>query len=221
MLGYLDFFLGGDEKRPDLPPRLRQRFPMSLMFGGDGSYMAPFSLHSDSVLTSLMSQAVPSSIWHRLVAGLNAQLRLVRRGNLKVTFLPVLNWLETHANPALGVNGVRVDLAWFQATALGYCQLGIVVYAVEGEPVTAELDGSPRIKIEQHSLVQDMLADTQLSHSRIKDALMRKRITGGILDSNSLRTLKDRRNLLYPFSLILHNTKPVGHQVFPCYHVNL
>ena len=79
-------------------------------------------------------------------------MRLVRHGNLKVTFLPVLNWLETHANPALGQNGVRVDLAWFQATALGYCQLGLVVYAVEGEPVTAELDGSPRIKIEQHSL---------------------------------------------------------------------
>jgi hypothetical protein len=97
-------------------------------------------------------QAVPSSIWHRLVAGLNAQLRLVRHGNLKVTFLPVLNWLETHANPALAVNGVRVDLAWFQATTLGYCQLGLVVYAVEGEPVTAELDGSPRIKIEQHSM---------------------------------------------------------------------
>ncbi|VAH73510.1 unnamed protein product [Triticum turgidum subsp. durum] len=212
MLGYLDFFLGGDEKRPDLPPRLRQRFPMSLIFGGDGSYMAPFSLHSDSVLTSLMSQAVQPWIWHRLVAGLNAQLRLVRRGNLKATFLPVLNWLETHADPALGVNGVRVDLAWFQATALGYCQLGLVVYTVEGEPVTAELDGSPRIKIEQHSPVQDMLADAQLSRSRIKDALMRKRITGGILDSTTLRTLKDRRDFLYPFSLILHNSKPVGHQ---------
>jgi hypothetical protein len=66
-----------------------------------------------------------------------------------------------------------------------------------------------------------MLADAQLGHSRIKDALMRKRITGGILDSNTLRTLKDRRDLLYPFSLILHNTKPVGHQVFLCYHVNL
>ncbi|KAM3328622.1 hypothetical protein ACQJBY_026017 [Aegilops geniculata] len=212
MLGYLDFFLGGDEKRPDLPPRLRQRFPMSLIFGGDGSYMAPFSLHSDSVLTSLMSQAVQPWIWHRLVAGLNAQLRLVRRGNLKATFLPVLNWLETHADPALGVNGVRVDLAWFQATALGYCQLGLVVYTVEGEPVTAELDGSPRIKIEQHSLVQDMLADAQLSRSRIKDLFMRKRITGGILDSTTLRTLKDRRDFLYPFSLILHNSKPVGHQ---------
>ena len=62
-----------------------------------------------------------------------------------------------------------------------------------------------------------MLADTQLSQSRIKDALMRKRITGGVLDSNSLRTLKDRRDLFYPFSLILHNSKPVGHQVFLCH----
>lgn len=56
MLAYLDFFLGGDEKRIDLPPRLKQRFPMSIMFGGDGSYMAPFSLQSDNILTSLMSQ---------------------------------------------------------------------------------------------------------------------------------------------------------------------
>ncbi|XP_073226021.1 uncharacterized protein [Cicer arietinum] len=56
MLAYLDFFLGGDEKRPDLPPRLHQRFPMSIIFGGDGSYTSPFSLHSDNILTSIMSQ---------------------------------------------------------------------------------------------------------------------------------------------------------------------
>jgi hypothetical protein len=62
-----------------------------------------------------------------------------------------------------------------------------------------------------------MLADTQLSQSRIKDALMRKRITGGVLNSNSLRTLKDRRDLFYPFSHILHNSKPVGHQVSLCH----
>jgi hypothetical protein len=99
-------------------------------------------------LSSYPSQAVPSWIWHRLVAGLNAQLRLVRSGNLKVAFLPVLDWLETHANPSLAVNGIRVDLALFQAMALGYCQLGLVVYALEGEPVGAEPDGSPRIKIE-------------------------------------------------------------------------
>lgn len=60
MLGYLDFFLGGDEKRPDLPPRLHQRFPMAVIFGGDGSYMSPFSLQSDNILTSIMSQVCAS-----------------------------------------------------------------------------------------------------------------------------------------------------------------
>jgi hypothetical protein len=58
-----------------------------------------------------------------------------------------------------------------------------------------------------------VLTDSLLSQSRINDALMRRRITGGVLDINSLRTLKGRRDLFYPFSLILHNTKPVGHQV--------
>lgn len=29
---------------------------MSLLFGGDGSYMAPLSLNNDNVITSLMSQ---------------------------------------------------------------------------------------------------------------------------------------------------------------------
>lgn len=62
-----------------------------------------------------------------------------------------------------------------------------------------------------------MLTDIQLGQARVKDALMRKKITGGVIDSNSLRTLKDRRDLFYPFSLILHNTKPVGHQVFCCH----
>lgn len=61
MLAYLDFFLGGDEKRPDLPPRLHQRFPMSIIFGGDGSYTSPFSLHSDNILTSIMSQVCSNS----------------------------------------------------------------------------------------------------------------------------------------------------------------
>ncbi|KAK7317631.1 hypothetical protein RJT34_02031 [Clitoria ternatea] len=55
MLAYLDFILGGDEKRSDLPPHLHQRFPMCIIFGGDGSYMSLFSLHSDNILTSIMS----------------------------------------------------------------------------------------------------------------------------------------------------------------------
>lgn len=78
-------------------------------------------------------QSVPPTIWYRLVAGLNAQLRLVRRGRLRGTFRPVLRWLETHANPTLQLHGLRVDLAWFQATACGYCQYGLLVYAVGGE----------------------------------------------------------------------------------------
>jgi hypothetical protein len=94
---------------------------------------------------------VPSSIWHRLVAGLNAQLRLVHHGNLNTSFLPVFKWLESHANPALNTYRVRVDLAWFQATALGYYQFGLVLHAV-GEVVTAELQDGSTIKTDQHSV---------------------------------------------------------------------
>ncbi|KAG6466027.1 hypothetical protein ZIOFF_076177 [Zingiber officinale] len=210
MLGYLDFFLGGDEKRPDLPPRLHQRFPMCLVFGGDGSYMAPFSLHSDNVLTSLMSQAVPPTIWYRLVAGLNAQLRLVRRGQLKTTLMPVLSWIETHASPPLKRHGVCIDLARIQASALGYSQLGLVVYAVERE--TTAIDGGSRaLKMDEPSLVHSPRRDSKSSDTSNKGLFTHKRI-GGVLDGHSLRLLEEKRDLFYPFSLILHNTKPIGHQ---------
>ena len=88
-------------------------------------------LHALSITILLCLQSVPPTTWYRLVAGLNAQLRLVRRGRLRVTFRTVLRWLETYANPALKVHGIRVDLAWFQATACGYCHYGVLVYAIE------------------------------------------------------------------------------------------
>ncbi|KAB5514157.1 hypothetical protein DKX38_028063 [Salix brachista] len=141
MLVYMDFFLGGDEKRTDIPAPLRQRFPMSILFGGDGSYMAPFSIQSDNILTSLISQMVPPTTWYRMTAGLNAQLRLVRRGRLRVTFQPVLRWLETQANPALRIYGIHVDLAWFQATTFGHCQYGLLVYAAEEEREYISVEG--------------------------------------------------------------------------------
>ncbi|PIA64560.1 hypothetical protein AQUCO_00100200v1 [Aquilegia coerulea] len=211
MLAYLDFFLGGDEKRSDLPPRLHQRFPMCLVFGGDGSYMAPFTLNSDNVLTSLMSQSVPPTIWYRLVAGLNANLRLVRRGHLKMTFIPVLSWLESHANPALKAHGIRVDLAWFQATACGYCQFGIVVHAVDGEtePIAVEdLDSVTRTNqiSRSHSIHRD-------NHLNSESLVTRKKIFGEIVDYQSLRMVEDRKDIFFPLSFVLHNTKPVGHQV--------
>ena len=49
---------------------------------------------------------------------------------------------------------------------------------------------------------------------RNRDSYMRrKRIYGGIIDTNSLRMLEEKRDLFYLISFIVHNTKPVGHQV--------
>jgi len=46
-----------------------------------------------------------------------------------------------------------------------------------------------------------------------KEAVLLKKISGCVLDSYSLRMLEDRKDILSPFSLIVHNSKPVGHQV--------
>lgn len=56
MVAYIDFFLGGDEKRLDVASTMMQRFPMCIIFGGDGSYMSPYHLHSDMLLTNLLGQ---------------------------------------------------------------------------------------------------------------------------------------------------------------------
>lgn len=92
------------------------------------------------ILFLITSQSIPPTIWYRLVAGLNAQLRLVRRGHLKITFGHVVSWLETHANPTLCAYGVHVDLAWFQPTASGYSQFGLVVCATESITVRQSLE---------------------------------------------------------------------------------
>lgn len=58
MVAYIDFFLGGDEKRLDVASTIQKRFPMCIIFGGDGSYMAPYYLHSDTLLTNLLGQVL-------------------------------------------------------------------------------------------------------------------------------------------------------------------
>ncbi|KAL3818986.1 hypothetical protein ACJIZ3_004891 [Penstemon smallii] len=220
MLAYVDFFLGGDEKRSDLPPRLYQRFPMSLLFGGDGSYMVPFSLHNDNIITSLMSQSLPPTTWYRFVAGLNAQLRLVRRGCLKAKFRPVLQWLETFANPALKIYGVHVHLARFQASTEGYSHYGLVIYAVEEGRDRESFDypdGAPGN--EQRSRdISNYLKDESKDRTYLgltqknTEGSLRRKIYGGILDNNSLKGLKEKRDIFFVLSFLIHNTKPVGHQ---------
>eukprot|EP00261_Vitis_vinifera_P024071 XP_010656239.1 PREDICTED: uncharacterized protein LOC100252538 [Vitis vinifera] len=211
MLAYVDFFLGGDEKRTDLPPRLHQRFPLSLVFGGDGSYLAPFSLHNDNILTSLMSQSVPPTIWYRLVAGLNAQLRLVCCGHLRITLGSVVSWLETHANPTLCTYGVRIDLAWFQPTACGYRQFGLLVCASEDESVPTSVEGVDGSSFPEH-LSRTRRGNLPDHLGASEHLIPCKKIFGGILHAKNLQKLQEKSAICYPFSFIIHNTKPVGHQ---------
>ncbi|XP_048442669.1 uncharacterized protein LOC103943935 isoform X2 [Pyrus x bretschneideri] len=156
MLAYMDFYLGGDEKRAGLPPRLHQRFPLSLIFGGDGSYMAPFHLCSDNILTSLMSQP----------------------------------------------------------TASGYSQFGLLVYALNNESVPPALEGQDALSPRDHlSRTPRNHWENPFDHLRLIDHWMsQKRISGGILLSKSLRTFKEKKVICYPFSFVVYNGKPVGHQ---------
>lgn len=92
---------------------------------------------------------MPPTTWYRFVAGLNAQLRLVRRGCLRSKFRPVIQWLETFANPALRSYGVHVDLSWFRATTDG-CHYGLLIYAIE-EMDVLPLGHRREPGIEQHA----------------------------------------------------------------------
>lgn len=56
MVAYIDFFLGGDEKRVEMVSYIQKRFPMCIIFGGNGSYMSPYNLHSDTLLANLLGQ---------------------------------------------------------------------------------------------------------------------------------------------------------------------
>ncbi|KAL4270062.1 hypothetical protein GQ457_HM000580 [Hibiscus cannabinus] len=74
MLAFVNFFLGGDGKRTDIP----QRFPMAIIFGGDGIYMAPFSLQNDAnILASLLSKASLSTLCRVFCANCTTNLIFV------------------------------------------------------------------------------------------------------------------------------------------------
>jgi hypothetical protein len=42
---------------------------------------------------------------------------------------------------------------------------------------------------------------------------MPRRMSGGTLNGKILRILKEKKTICSPLSLIMYNTKPVGHQV--------
>ncbi|KAJ8632040.1 hypothetical protein MRB53_025376 [Persea americana] len=218
MVAYIDFFLGGDEKRLDVASNVSRRFPMCIIFGGEGSYVSPYNLHTDTLLSNLLGQYVPATIWNRFIAGFNAQVRTVRQGCIRSALLPVINWINSHGNPQLGVHGVRVELGWFQATASGYYQLGALV-AVDDVVVydMRQLDKSSNDHLRKGTVAgRKVLKQLQQSQPNTNHALSRKRVTGGlnggIINETTLRSLEYKRNFLFPFSLLLHNTRPIGHQ---------
>ncbi|XVF52441.1 hypothetical protein PTKIN_Ptkin05aG0018300 [Pterospermum kingtungense] len=219
MVAYIDFFLGGDEKRVDMVSIIQKRFPMCIIFGGDGSYMSPYNLHSDTLLTNLLGQHIPSTVWNRLVAGMNAQLRTVRHVSIRSALVPVMNWIASHGNPQLEFHGVKIELGWFQATASGYYQLGILVVIGDNsfqnlhQPYLSDrsIDGYQRKDAASSGKTLKQLQQPYPTH-----ALSRKKITGGIngglINDATLRSLEFKRDFLFPFSLLLHNTRPVGRQ---------
>ena len=50
---------------------------------------------------------------------------------------------------------------------------------------------------------------------------VKRNFYGGILDIDSLKMLKEKRDLFYVLSFLIHNTKPVGHQVCPTFFASL
>lgn len=65
--------------------------------------------------------------------------------------------------------------------------------------------------------MQKTLKQPLLSHPCTSYALSRKRFTGGVnsglINDTTLKSLDFRRDYLFPFSLMLQNTRPVGRQV--------
>lgn len=214
VVAYIDFFLGGDEKRIDMVTSIQKRFPMCIIFGGAGSYMSPYNLHSDTLLTNLIGQHVPSSVWNRLVAGLNAQLRTVRSGSIRSALVPVINWIKTHGNPQLEFHGVKIELGWFQATASGFYQLGILVMVGDDSfhhpDFIQNSEESPRQNLA--SVSDKSLKQPYTSHALTRKRVVAGGVNGGIINDASLKSLDFQRDYFFPFSLFLHNTRPTGRQ---------
>ncbi|KAL8552848.1 hypothetical protein ACS0TY_001507 [Phlomoides rotata] len=221
MVSYIDFFLGGDEKRIDMVTSIQKRFPMRIIFGGDGNYMSPYNLYSDTLLTNLIAQHVPATVWSRLVAGLNAQLRTVRQSSVRTALVRVMDWLTTHGNPQLEFHGVKVQLGWFQVTSSGYYQLGILVLAggcslqdLHHSQYVDSCDASSRNLTT--SGAQNSSKHPEESQVYTTNLLSRKKISrgfnGGIINEATLKSLGYKRGFLFPFSLLLLNTRPVARQ---------
>ncbi|KAF7800828.1 uncharacterized protein G2W53_044696 [Senna tora] len=160
-------------------------FQCHCFFGGDGSYMAPFSLHNDNILTSLMGQSVPP--YHMVSIGCWVECTIAATTSGYCHYGLVVYALEEESNPATTRRNV------------------------DGAVRADEISWVRNIKKEHSSVHPSRRA--HLSPSEIIDEnYTRRKIGGAVLDLTVCPCLK-KREIYFIFSLlyfIIQN--PVGHQ---------
>ncbi|XVF34959.1 hypothetical protein REPUB_Repub18cG0103000 [Reevesia pubescens] len=98
-------------------------------------------------------------------------------------------------------------------TSSGCCQFGLMVCATSNESVRHWTEGYLP-PMEQSRWRGTSRRESVGGCSGASEHLrICQKIFGGILHAKSLRTLKMKRAICYPFSFIVYDTKPVGHQV--------
>lgn len=200
----------------------------------------------------------------------------------------MITWINSHGNPQLDSLGVRIELGWFQPTASGYYQLGILVVVNEcffnsaHQPENLETNVTDRTRYtatwwwlgrgDLYSInnfiymskscylpfflllnslwlsvkfIRDLsyanlfligmmshwiflprknsgnshkgLAQSEPNQPSVSNINSRKRMTGGvngtIINDENLQSLHYKRDFLFPFSLLLQNTRPIGFKV--------
>uniref|UniRef100_M8BGT4 DUF8003 domain-containing protein n=1 Tax=Aegilops tauschii TaxID=37682 RepID=M8BGT4_AEGTA len=177
MVAYIDFFLGGDEKRLDVAATIQKRFPMCLIFG--------VCVYCDlEQISSWLEYSV-----------------------------------ESHGNPQLERHGVRVELGWFQATASGYYQLGIVVavnenfYKSHHHHEHAPDFGDRSRKNFAVPLLgsKQAIQDQPCTSYGVSRKRLTGGVTGGVINEETLKSLDYKRDYLFPLSLLLRNCRPIGY----------
>lgn len=95
-----------------------------------------------------------------------------------------------------------------------------MVYSIYvGDTLTAEFDFCS-LTFSANSIYKEnssghLIEETLISQpDRSNEShVRRKRAYGGIIDSNNLQMLEEKRDIFYLLSFMLRNSKPVGHQV--------
>lgn len=78
-------------------------------------------------------------------------------------------------------------------------------------PLFSSVKNIPR---ENQSLLSREETHIRQDHISSEGHARRKKSYGGILDVSSLQMLQEKRSISCVLSYVLHNTKPVGHQVY-------